>query len=118
MIEIRGDIIYIYDANGSPVGFKYRSIGYAEDVWDEYFYEKNLQGDIIAIYSASGAKLYTYAYDAWGKFARTQVYATPTTAIVNPYTYRGYYYDSDLGLYYLQSRYYDPNTCRFINADG
>ena len=110
-------IIYLYDANGSPVGFKYRSIGYAEDVWDEYFYEKNLQGDVIAVYDSSGVKLYSYDYTAWGKFARTQVLSAATTALINPYLYRGYYYDYDLGLYYLESRYYDPVTCRFINAD-
>ena len=65
-----------------------------------------------------GNKLYSYTYDAWGRFARTQVLSVSTTAIVNPYLYRGYYYDYDLGLYYLQSRYYDSNTCRFINADS
>ena len=111
-------IVYLYNANSSPVGFKYRTPSYAEDVWDEYFYEKNLQGDIVAVYNATGTKLISYTYDAWGRFARTQVLSMPTTAIVNPYLYRGYYYDSDLGFYYLQSRYYDPNTCRFINADS
>ena len=44
--------------------------------------------------------------------------AAHRTSLNNPLKYRGYYYDSDLGLYYLQSRYYDANTCRFINADG
>ena len=37
---------------------------------------------------------------------------------INPIRYRGYYYDTDLGLYYLQSRYYDPETGRFVNADA
>ena len=73
---------------------------------------------IIAVYDSIGTKLYSYTYDPWGRFVRTQVFVTPSTAIVNPYLYRGYYYDSDLGFYYLQSRYYDPNTCRFINADS
>ena len=60
----------------------------------------------------------SYTYDAWGNF--TTLYhngGAITTATNNPYTYRGYYYDADLELYYLQSRYYDSNTCRFINAD-
>ena len=110
-------IVYLYDANGSPIGLKFRLSTYAEDIWDEYFYEKNLFGDIVAVYDSIGTKLYSYTYDPWGRFVRTQVFVTPSTAIVNPYLYRGYYYDSDLGFYYLQSRYYDPITCRFINAD-
>lgn len=39
-------------------------------------------------------------------------------AEINPFRYRGYYYDIETGLYYLNSRYYDPSTGRFINADG
>lgn len=38
-------------------------------------------------------------------------------ASANPFRYRGYYYDSETGFYYLQTRYYDPTICRFINAD-
>ena len=111
-------IVYLYDANGSPVGFKYRTPSCAEDVWDEYFYEKNMFGDIVAVYNASGTKLISYTYDAWGNFTTSYHNGgASTTATNNPYTYRGYYYDSDLELYYLQSRYYDSNTCRFINAD-
>ena len=112
-------MVYLYDANGSPVGFKYRTPSYAEDVWDEYFYEKNLFGDIVAVYSASGIKLLSYNYNAWGAISITSYNnAISTTANKNPLKYRGYYYDSDLGFYYLQSRYYDIRTCRFINADG
>lgn len=55
-----------------------------------------------------------YAYDAWGRV----VYSTGTMAAINPIRYRGYYYDAELGMYYLQSRYYDPALKRFINADG
>ena len=111
-------IVYLYDANGSPIGFKYRLYTYAENVWDEYFYEKNLHGDVVAVYNAAGTKLISYAYNAWGEFVTTYHNGGDnTTAVNNPYLYRGYYYDSDLGLYYLQSRYYDPTTSRFINAD-
>ncbi len=112
-------IVYIYDANDSPIGFKYRVSSYEADVWDVYWYGKNLQGDILHVYNASGTKLISYTYNAWGKI--TTSYSNggaSTTAIKNPYKYRGYYYDSDLSLYYLQTRYYDPVVCRFINADG
>ena len=77
-----------------------------------------MQGDIVAVYNAAGTKLISYAYNAWGEFVTTYHNGGDNTTVVNnPYLYRGYYYDSDLGLYYLQSRYYDPVTCRFINAD-
>ena len=113
-------LVYIYDANGAPVGFKYRGVNYASGTWDTYAYEKNLQGDIVAVYdTATGNKLIAYKYNAWG-VCTTSYYnsGSTTTATKNPFKYRGYYYDSNLGLYYLQSRYYDPNTGRFINADG
>ena len=77
------------------------------------------QSPIVAIYDNSGTKLVSYTYDAWGNFNVTNV-ATEVPFVVanNPFTYRGYYYDYDLGLYYLQSRYYDANVGRFINADN
>lgn len=54
-----------------------------------------------------------YEYDAWGKV----ISASGSLADINPLRYRGYYYDTEIGFYYLQSRYYDPVVCRFINAD-
>ena len=112
-------IVYIYDANDSPIGFKYRSSSYENDAWDIYWYEKNLQGDIVAIYNKSGTKLVTYSYNAWG--VTTKTYSNggaSTTATYNPYTYRGYYYDSETGFYYVSSRYYDPEIGRWINTDA
>ena len=79
-----------------------------------YTYRKNLFGDIIAIYQGN-TKVAEYAYDAYGNC--TIVFATGNAGILNPFRYRGYYYDSNIELYYLQSRYYDPETGRFINAD-
>ena len=114
--ETSGNVtIYLYDESGSPIGFRYRGSTYAENVWDTYFYEKNLQGDIVAVYSDAGVKLITYTYDAWGNFTVSP--NESSIAAKNPFTYRGYYYDRDLGLYYLNSRYYDANTCRFISPD-
>ena len=113
-------IIYIYDASGAPIGMMYRTTSYAENVWDVFWYEKNLQGDIIAVYSSAGAKLATYTYsDAWGNHLVSYTNGGDSTGVIyNPFRYRGYYYDSDLGMYYLQSRYYDAKICRFISADG
>ena len=112
-------LVFLYDDSGSPVGMQYRNSTYASGVWDTYYYEKNLQGDIIAVYNAAGTKLVTYKYDPWGNFTRTDVASNvPDVVKNNPITYRGYYYDHDLDLYYLATRYYDPETCRFVTADN
>ena len=111
--------VYLYDANGELLGFRYRESTYAEGTWDSYFFEKNLQGDIIAVYNLAGTKLVSYTYDAWGNFTTTYHNGgNLTTATKNNFRYRSYYYDTDLGLYYLMSRYYDSNTGRFINVDS
>ena len=85
-----------------------------------FYYGTNAQGDVIAIYDANGNKIVSYTYDAWGNTLSTQTNGTwgSTVSSLNPFGYRSYYYDSDTGLYYLQSRYYDPQVRRFINADG
>ena len=77
---------------------------------------KNLQGDIIEICNTSGAAVITYTYDAWGNVL--SISGTQTTGIgaMPLFRYRRYYCDTDTGLYYLQTRYYDPATARFINA--
>ncbi len=112
-----GDItVYLYNNTGI-IGFQYRASTYAADVWDTYFYEKNLQGDIIAVYTADGVKKLSYTYDAWGNFTVTYLNGANLVTMKTLFAYRGYYYDSDLGLYYLNSRYYDSNTGRFISAD-
>ena len=79
-----------------------------------------MQGDVVAIYNESGAKVASYVYDAWGNFTTTYHNggASLTPVIKNPLLYRGYYYDRDLGMYYLQTRYYDSNIGRFLNADS
>ena len=116
-------LIFLYDESGSPIGLQYRSTSYAEGVFDTYYFEKNLFGDIVAIYADDGTKIGSYKYDAWGNVTSTTISGTTTLQkqIVrqyNPFRYRGYYYDTQTSLYYLQSRYYDPATGRFINADG
>ena len=80
-----------------------------------YTYRKNLFGDIIAIYQGATKKA-AYVYDAWGNCTITQ--DTDGVGTANPFRYRSYYWDNDLQLYYLMSRYYDPATGRFINADS
>ena len=111
-------MLYIYDKDGSPIGMQYREKDYAEGVWDTFWYDKNLLGDIVAVYSSAGVKLVSYAYSAYGDTYTTYHNGGVSTgATKNPFRYRGYYYDSDLYLYYLESRYYDPVACRFISPD-
>ena len=98
--------VYLYNKEGV--------CGYVEN-GTLYTYRKNLFGDITAIYCGTN-KVAEYAYDAYGNC--TIVSQQAGIGTLNPFRYRGYYWDSDLGLYYLQTRYYDPVTGRFINADG
>ena len=102
-------IYYTYDADGSILSLNY--------LGDEYFYIKNLQGDIIEIVDASGTSVAKYRYDAWGNI----IYQWDSglgIANANPYRYRSYRLDSGTGLYYLNARYYDPSIGRFISADS
>ena len=112
--------MYVYDANGSPVGMVYRNSTMAADATEEYLFVKNIQGDILYVYGSTGNKLVSYVYDAWGNIIST-TYSNgggTSAARFNPFTYRGYYRDSETGMYYLNSRYYNPKMGRFISADA
>ncbi|MCM1286350.1 MAG: hypothetical protein NC213_10135 [Acetobacter sp.] len=107
-------IYFQYDTNGTPLGFIYNGT--------QYFYMTNQMGDVIAITEADGSIFAQYVYDEWGKELTVFTLDEENTeqvavAYANPLRYRGYYYDSETGYYYLQSRYYDAAICRFINAD-
>ena len=111
-------LVYLYDAEGAPLGMQYRNTTYAANVFDTYWFEKNMQGDIVAVYNDAGTLLISYLYDAWGNVTTTYSNGgASTNAVYNPFKYRGYYHDSETGWYYLQSRYYNPNWGRFISAD-
>jgi RHS repeat-associated protein len=101
---------FFYDENGSLFGFNYNGAN--------YYYIRNGQNDIIGILDASGNQVVTYTYDTWGKLLGITDTSTNNVGTLNPFRYRGYYYDTETGLYYLQSRYYDPNTGRYLNADS
>lgn len=109
-------LLWQVDGRGNTIGFNYNGV--------PYFYMKNLQGDIVGITDASGNIVDKYTYDSWGKLISikdaSDVDKTTDTAFIgyiNPLRYRGYYYDSETGLYYLNARYYDPEVGRFISAD-
>ena len=103
-------IHYTYDANGSLISMNLNGA--------EYYYIRNAQGDVIGLYDSNGAEVVSYSYDAWGKISSISGSLADTVGEKNPYLYRGYRYDSETGLYYLQSRYYNPDWGRFVNADS
>ncbi len=105
-------LYFHYDGDNNITGFRYTK-GSTEA---EYYYIKNLQGDIIGILDGSGKVVVSYAYDTWGVCEMSGSLAS-TIGQINPIRYRGYYYDTESGLYYLMSRYYDAEVGRFINAD-
>ena len=106
-MTVGDDILdFSYDANGAPLTMTYNGT--------VYYYITNLQGDVMAVESATGSSVAQYVYDAWGNI----IAMMGTLAELNPLRYRGYVYDQETGFYYLQSRYYDPAIGRFINADN
>ena len=104
--ERTGDnfIQYIYDADGIA-GMR------CNDTY--YYFEKNLFGDVLRVYSVYGSVVAEFKYDSYGNI----ISSSGSMADKVKFRYRGYYYDDETGFYYLQSRYYDPSLCRFISAD-
>lgn len=99
----------MYDSDNSPIYFTYNN--------STYYYEKNMQSDIVGILDTSGNTVVKYTYDIWGKSLGTTGMLSSTIGVINPLRYRGYYYDTETALYYLQSRYYSPDLMRFISQD-
>ena len=82
-----------------------------------YYYLRNGQGDIVKLIDGNRNTVVEYAYDSWGKPLFCTGTLATTLGVLNPFRYRGYVYDEETQWYYLKSRYYDPETCRFISAD-
>jgi len=129
--EERGNtkLYFYYDSNGYLTGIEYNDIN--------YYPATNLKGDVVAIYNNLGECVARYEYDAWGNVISvidcdyydkkiekniekniTNDTSSTDIAMVNPIRYRGYYYDVETKLYYLQSRYYNPEVGRFLNSDN
>ena len=107
-------IVFLYDENGSAYGLLLKN-GTTEEY---YYYIYNAQGDVIGILNSAGTQVVSYEYGAWGEILSVTGTMADTIGQKNPLRYRGYYYDSETGFYYLQSRYYDHVTLRFVNADS
>ena len=122
------DLMFLLDGSGNVYGLHYDHYSSeAQTAAATYYFAYNAQGDVIGIYDAAGTVVATYAYDEWGN-CTVQVLAADSNghaadspdhiAQVNPFRYRGYYYDNETGFYYVSSRYYDPEVGRYLNADS
>ena len=109
MVSDSRDIYYYYDENGSPVGLNWNG--------EDYYYYKNIFGDVLGIMDSAGSMVVRYTYDAWGNPISTTGAMASTLGKDNPFRYRGYYYDAETELYYLNARYYNPEWSRFISID-
>ena len=112
-------LIFYYDFEG-VTAFKYTDKNNNDML---FFYQKDAQGNIIAIVDSTGSVVVQYYYDAWGNHKVVDANGDEITdqddiGNVNPFRYRGYYYDTETGLYFLQTRYYDPEVGRFLNRDS
>ncbi|MCQ4114246.1 RHS repeat-associated core domain-containing protein [Ruminococcus sp. zg-921] len=124
LYETRGEkyFHYYYDSNGTLCAVNYRLTPNGTEY--VYYYTHNWRGDIVGIYNGNGDLKAKYTYDSWGnvtaiKDGNGNAITDPNhVGNLNPFRYRGYYMDTETGMYYLMSRYYDPVTHRFINADG
>ena len=123
---------YLYDEDGVK-GFSYRYgiKDSTEETYKMYLYKKNILGDIIGIYEYNNdgnnnctlIEVASYKYDAYGNhkvYNSEGIEETSKLHIgnINPLRYRGYLFDVENDLYYLKSRYYSPELCRFISPDS
>lgn len=110
---------FFYDVDGNPSGVRY----YNGSSIADYYFVCNWRGDVLKIFDSSGSLVVNYDYDAWGNVvsitdANGAIITSSThIANVNPLRYRGYYYDTETKIYYINSRYYDPEVKRMLNAD-
>ncbi|KPU45337.1 tRNA nuclease WapA precursor [Oxobacter pfennigii] len=109
--ETGSDKIYFtYDGAGKLVSMNLNGV--------EYFYIRNAVGNITGLLDSTGTQVVFYSYDSWGKASEPTGSLAGTVGVKNPYRYRGYRYDNETALYYLNSRYYNPEWGRFISIDA
>ena len=103
-------LVYYYDDKGVPYAFTHNNV--------KYYYEYNIQGDVIGLFDSTGARVVQYTYTPYGALASMTDSTATGVGTLNPIRYRGYYYDAETGFYYCNTRYYDPEIGRWINADS
>ncbi len=102
---------FLYDENGELYGF-------IKDSKDKYFYIRDCLKNILGIIDSEGKLVVKYYHEAYGKCTIISDTSGCSIGSLNPFRYKGYYYDSETGMYYCQSRYYVPDWCRWLNADN
>lgn len=102
-------IKYYYDSSDNVIGFSYNSY--------HYMYLKNTQNDVIGIIDSNGNLVVEYKYDAYGNIYEMIDNTNISIGTINPFRYRSYYFDTETGWYYLNTRYYNPKLARFITID-
>ncbi|MBE6534412.1 MAG: hypothetical protein E7678_05550 [Ruminococcaceae bacterium] len=126
----KNDITFTYDSNGNLIKqsngleffYDHTGVFAVKHNGLTYFYRKNAQQDIIAILDNYGNVVVKYKYDAWGMCKVLNAIGTEITdenhiGILNPFRYRSYYFDTETNLYFLKTRYYDPELGRFMTID-
>lgn len=131
VLQDNGIEMYFHYGDNGVVAFTLKDKGSAPQY---YIYKKNIQGDIVGIYSNS-TQIVKYVYDAYGNHKTfvlindefvdiTSNLKTKTSSItnkyiavaeLNPFRFKGYYYDIETGLYYQNGKYYDPDIGKFID---
>ena len=115
-----GDQLVEMTWGSNRMRFSYDAIGAMSVSYNgtDYFYLRNAQGDVTGLVDSTGAKVVAYTCGPWGESWGVSGTLASTLGAMNPLRYRGYVYDTETGLYYVSSRYYDPEIGRWINADG
>lgn len=105
-------VFFHYDEANALVGFSVNS--------KDYFYDRDILGNINAVIDSAGTTLISYAYSDFGAVTENVADSDEARLVakVNPFKFKGYFFDSETGFYYLKSRYYSPELGRFISADG
>ena len=101
---------YLCDGSGQLMAIRYKGA--------DYYYIRNGLMTITGLIDANGTAVVNYRYDSWGTVTGISGSMAGTLGKDNPYRFKGYYYDEETGMYYLKSRYYQPEICRFISADS
>ena len=100
---------YLYDGSGQLMAIRYKGA--------DYYYVRNGLMTITGLVDANGTAVVNYFYDSWGRMLNITGSLSASLGKDNPYRFKGYYYDDETRMYYLKSRYYQPEICRFISAD-
>ena len=122
----KNNITFTYDSNGNLIKqsngleffYDHTGVFAVKHNNTTYFYRKDAQANIVALLDNNGSVVVKYKYDAWGK-CNTVVLDESATEIANfnPFRYRSYYFDTETNLYFLKTRYYDPEVGRFTTID-